>query len=559
MTRSIGKRPRSAPGQSRPRASRARQRQRLIDACISALHVHGPSNTTVEKVVAIARMSPGIVRFYFDSKAAMLVASLEYLAAEFEDRLIVPVAELKASPVAALERLVDLYLGPEIASARKVSVWYSFWGEASSRQEYYDICGKRDARFEALVRELIERLIADTGARHLDADAIALGLIGVLEMMWQGYAFQTESAIDRADARRRCMAYLRSVFPAQFAAATHGPSRAELPPGAYASAPLLEAEREALFFGSWQFVGLDRELASPGDYLTLDVPGTRALVLREPAGGLNAVQNACPQRPHALAMRRSGHLEGLIACTVHHLRYALRGEPHGDTPGGPLGALELAVVGGALFVRAPAAGHRAPPAPAPAAAIAAAAMHLVAAGPPRETEVAADWKLLVEQWLEWPGARPTSPAAPGIVEFAGDLDAGGTWREQRYAGLARQAGGARWQRSFIAPNQLIDVRPGAMQVLQVLPVGPGRCRLRSFDYAPAPAGRLGRALACLATRLARRRLAADTALASSIQRGLESPGPVNEPVTRVPAPLAEFRNIIARLVPGALHHTGDPL
>src|SRR5258706_11789951 len=97
------------------RASSARQRLRLINACISALHLYGPSNTTVEKVVAIARMSPGIVRFYFDSKAAMLVASLEYLAAEFEEQLLVPIAALKATPVAALERLVELYLGPEIA------------------------------------------------------------------------------------------------------------------------------------------------------------------------------------------------------------------------------------------------------------------------------------------------------------------------------------------------------------------------------------------------------------------------------------------------------------
>src|SRR6185437_10384871 len=56
------------------RALRMRQRQRLIDACISALHLYGPSRTTVEKVVAIADLSPGIVRFYFDSKDAMLVA-----------------------------------------------------------------------------------------------------------------------------------------------------------------------------------------------------------------------------------------------------------------------------------------------------------------------------------------------------------------------------------------------------------------------------------------------------------------------------------------------------
>ena len=207
---------RAAPPPPRERASRGRQRKRLIDACISALHIHGPSRTTVEKVVAIAGMSPGIVRFYFDSKAAMLVASLQFLATEFEERLLVPVAQLKDTPVRALETLVDLYLDPDIASPRKVSVWYSFWGEASSRQEYYDICGQKDESFAALVRDLVERLIVEAQAPHLDRDAVALGLIGVLEMLWQGFAFQSEPDIDRAAAKHRCMAYLRSVFPREF-------------------------------------------------------------------------------------------------------------------------------------------------------------------------------------------------------------------------------------------------------------------------------------------------------------------------------------------------------
>jgi TetR/AcrR family transcriptional regulator, transcriptional repressor of bet genes len=193
----------------RARSAHNRQRQRLIDACISALHIHGPSRTTVEKVVAIAKMSPGIVRFYFDSKAAMLVASLQFLAAEFEEQLLVPVSKLKSNPVAALELLVDLYLDPEIASPRKVSVWYSFWGEASSRQEYYDICGQKDESFAALVRELIGRLIEASAQRELDADGVALGLIGVLEMLWQDFAFRSEDDIDRRAARRRAMEYLK--------------------------------------------------------------------------------------------------------------------------------------------------------------------------------------------------------------------------------------------------------------------------------------------------------------------------------------------------------------
>src|SRR6202051_2277485 len=230
--------------------ARQRQRQRLIDACISALHIHGPSRTTVEKVVAIAKMSPGIVRFYFDSKAAMLVASLQFLAAEFEERLLIPVAELKSSPAAALELMVDLYLDPDIASPRKVSVWYAFWGEASSRQEYYDICGQKDESFAALVGELIERLIIETSQPQLDADGVALGLIGVLEMLWQDFAFLTEADIDRPAAKRRAMAYLRSIFPGQFAAPgdTGGAaSDGRLAGWVYANPRLFAIERQSLF------------------------------------------------------------------------------------------------------------------------------------------------------------------------------------------------------------------------------------------------------------------------------------------------------------------------
>jgi TetR/AcrR family transcriptional regulator, transcriptional repressor of bet genes len=198
------------------RPGRLRARQLLIDACISALHIYGPSRTTVSRVVGFAGLSPGIVRFYFNSKAAMMVAALEYLADEFEARVLRPVAALRHSPVAALGLLVELYLDPEIASPRKVSVWYSFWGEASSRQEYLEICGRKDDDFAALVRDLIGRLISRTGAEHLDADGVALGLIGVLEVLWQGIAFQSEENIKRRACVERALAYLSSVFPGQF-------------------------------------------------------------------------------------------------------------------------------------------------------------------------------------------------------------------------------------------------------------------------------------------------------------------------------------------------------
>src|SRR5258708_40267188 len=269
------------------RASSARQRLRLINACISALHIHGPSRTTVEKVVAIAGMSPGIVRFYFASKAAMLVASLEYLAAEFEQRVLVPVMQLRAEPVKALTLLVDLYLDPDIASPRKVSVWYSFWGEASSRQEYYHICRHKHERFADLVRELVGRLIRESGAVQLDADGVALGLIGALEILWQDFAFQTEERIDRGAARRRCLAYLRSVFPEQFGSATHAaaePSRPALVPGT----PLL-------FMGLRQLAGHDCACLEAGGVIPAGPTRERALGGRHGGAATPRFRHQCQQ------------------------------------------------------------------------------------------------------------------------------------------------------------------------------------------------------------------------------------------------------------------------
>ncbi len=494
---------------------RQRQRQRLIDACISALHIYGPSRTTVEKVVALADLSPGIVRFYFESKAAMLVASLTYLAAEFEERVLQPVARLKDSPVQALRLLVELYLDADIASPRKVSVWYAFWGEASARQEYQDICGQKDEEFAALVRELIERMIALSGADHLDADGVALGLIGVLEVLWQGFAFQSEASIDRVAAVARSLSYLRSVFPGEFGeVARSGPASeggaaacgARLPARAYADEGLLGAEREQLLRPAWQALGHEAELRLAGDYLSGEVAGERALVVRAERGRLHAFRNTCRRRPHALLTARKGHLKSAIHCATHALTYTFGGHlVEGSTPG-DLSALEMRRQGRLILVRAAAApdegvsGEHAP-------------WDAFAALTPRDVtdlEVAADWKVVVEQWLESPQPH----------------------------------------QHFAAPNQLLEIRREGALILQVAPTAPGRSRIRRFDFAAAGAGqpRTGRMARDPRQRQADAWLKGQIELAESTQAGLV--GAAGEAVETGPVTpaLAQFRARIAALL-----------
>ncbi len=471
--------------------------------------MHGPSRTTVEKVVALADMSPGIVRFYFESKDAMLVASLAYLAAEFEERVMKPVAALKETPVRALERLVELYLDAQIASPRKVSVWYSFWGEASSRQEYYEICGRKDDEFASLVRELVGRLIAHSAQSHLDADAVALGLIGVLEVLWQEIAFQEEARIDRTAAKQRSLAFLRSVFPAQFAAAQLRPAADPLPLWAYCDGRLLSLERERLLRPAWQFASHEGELRRAGDFLTLELATERALLLRDRQQIIRAFRNSCRKRPHALVTAPRGHFSATISCAIHALEYGLDGALRSGSTSGDLLPLDLACIGPFILLRSPG-----PALPVPNRALWESLSRLRPAGS-ADVEVAANWKLLIEQWLE--GAQ-THKAV---------------------------------QRTFISPNELLQVYAGGALLLQLIPQSPGRCRVRRLDFATAAGGATLRG-----ARQAAQWLAQDIEIAESIQKGLATgSAETADPSAAAPA-LAEFRALICALLPQA--HT-DPL
>ena len=527
----------------RARNAHSRQRQRLIDACISALHIYGPSRTTVEKVVAIAKMSPGIVRFYFASKAAMLVASLQFLAAEFEEQLLVPVTRLKSRPVAALELMVALYLDPEIASPRKVSVWYAFWGEASSRQEYYDICGQKDESFAALVRELIERLIVETSQPQLDADGIALGLIGALEILWQDFAFRTEADIDRAAAKQRVMAYLRSIFPRQFVASGSdacAPANDRRMAGwVYANARLFAAERESVFQDSWQFAGHLAQIPHAGDFLTVDLKFERALVLRDEAGAVRAFRNSCSEAPHILNTARTGR-QSLIQCPVHGLQFGLDGKRRGARGTADLTALELRIIGDLILVRSAErrrstsgfldawAEFTPPPASRPL---------MPRRGTPAETLIAADWKLVMEQWLE----LTTSSGSRDADEHG--------WSARSYRQILGASTNASWQRRYLAPNHRIELRPDGFTILQVLPLSAGRCLLRQHDYTVCEADAPARAAQYLASRLNPYTRPAAIAVAESTQIGIVTFGHEAASDAQPEPAVSAFRRQLAALMP----------
>jgi nitrite reductase/ring-hydroxylating ferredoxin subunit len=249
-------------------------------------------------------------------------------------------------------------------------------------------------------------------------------------------------------------------------------------------------------------LGHEAELRVPGDYLSGDLGGERVLIVRAERDRLHAFRNTCRRSPHALVTERAGQLHSAIRCATHALTYTFDGQlVEGRTPG-DLTPLELLRRERIVLARATPAAASLPAANPPWEALASLLPRSVT-----DQEVAADWKVLVEQWLESP--QP--------------------------------------QQHFLPPNQLFEVRAEGAMVLQVTPTAPGRSRMRRFDFTADKRGG-NRGARDGARREMDAWLAAQVALAESTQSGFlgavadaTDTGPVS------PA-LAQFRDLITPLL-----------
>ncbi|MGE3541195.1 MAG: aromatic ring-hydroxylating dioxygenase subunit alpha [Candidatus Tectimicrobiota bacterium] len=93
-------------------------------------------------------------------------------------------------------------------------------------------------------------------------------------------------------------------------------------------APLLNAEQERIFAGSWILVGTADQLPSPNTHFVYEAQDRSLLITRDEAGQLHGFVNACTHRGTRLC-RGPGH--GRIACPYHGWVYGNDGRLLGAT------------------------------------------------------------------------------------------------------------------------------------------------------------------------------------------------------------------------------------
>jgi TetR/AcrR family transcriptional repressor of bet genes len=199
----------------RPDVKESRRTQ-LIEATIDSLARHGFAEFTLGQVARAARLSQGIVNFYFRSKEALLIETLKYMAAEYETFWTAALHKAGPRPADKLAAIIAADFDPVMASRKKVTVWYAFWGEARWRPEYLKICQSLSESYFAETRALCQEIVAAGGYTDIDPDWVARGLNAMIDGLWLDI-LTSPKAIDRKDAKRTCLALLGAVFPQEFA------------------------------------------------------------------------------------------------------------------------------------------------------------------------------------------------------------------------------------------------------------------------------------------------------------------------------------------------------
>ena len=147
--------------------------------------------------------------------------------------------------------------------------------------------------------------------------------------------------------------------------------------------------------------------------------------------------------------------------------------------------------------------------------------------------IAADWKVVAELLL-----------GRGASFLKEDWREG--WSARCYQRITtHSAAAARWH--FLAPNHAVSLRPDGWTMLQILPLGPGRCSLRQYRHTWCDADAPALAAQYLAERLLGITRMSGLAVAESIQRGIVNLGHRSSQVRS--AEVSAFHRQLLRMLP----------
>ena len=317
-----------------------------------------------------------------------------------------------------------------------------------------------------------------------------------------------------------------------------------LPGWVYTDPAVLGTEAERVFFRSWQYAGAVQEMAKPGDYITARLLDQNVLVMRGRDGALRGFYNVCQHRAHELLVGRGN--ARVVTCPYHAWSYAddgrLRTARGAERqPGFDSGRFCLKPVRIEVFAEKFVFFNLDPDATSLAALVPDLAAELIAeipafdalvpGPPPQDQPMAANWKVVLDNFHECYHCGPAHPAFSDMLDMTGyRTTTHGLWSKQ--AGRVGKFDNKAYPITMDAnhearfwwlwPNTTFGFLPGApaISVSSVLPGGVGNT-IRRFQGFALP----GAVPDPVALEYRRNILGQeDVGICESVQRGLASRG-----------------------------------
>lgn len=323
--------------------------------------------------------------------------------------------------------------------------------------------------------------------------------------------------------------------------------RRGLPGWTYHSPALLELEKEEVFRTHWQIACHASDVPEPGDYLTLDILGERAIVIRGTDGTIRAYHNICRHRGSRLVTAEKGNCPGALVCPFHGWVYNLDGSLRGparprsfppmDREAFGLAPIECELWMGFVFLR-----FRPGPQPSVAEQMAPFAEEIAPYGFEDMIPTAGIWT--GESPVNWKSVRDVdnegyhvAMAHPALQDLYGatyydepfsqnlsrsfaswNPQAVRRWSVRNYVRIAQQnpalpeSHRQAWVYWGLFPNAVLAATPESMQFYQEFPLSVGRTLLRGAIYRYREESRAQRLARYLAMRIDRDTQAEDVQL-----------------------------------------------
>jgi phenylpropionate dioxygenase-like ring-hydroxylating dioxygenase large terminal subunit len=317
-----------------------------------------------------------------------------------------------------------------------------------------------------------------------------------------------------------------------------------LPAEWYTDPKLFEREQERIFAASWNYLGRVEQVAKAGDFLTGRVGKVPVVIVRDQAGTLRAYANVCRHRGSELVLEKSGNRHTL-QCHYHAWTWGLdgtlRAAPHCQEQAGfdkadfPLTPLGVETFGRFIFINTGAASCSLAATLGQLPAIVrscGADIDALQFRERREYAIAANWKVVVENFLECYHCAVSHPGFADLIDLdkyqvvpyercsvqRGPRKA--STRAQRKEGFGTDQG-QEGIYTYLWPNFMLNVYPGAGNASTnlILPIDEHHClAVYEFFFSERMPEEEQRAMVDFIDQVQRE----DIIIVESVQRGLRS-------------------------------------